>query len=609
MGETIGTETLRAHDLTELATSVSALRDDLLRVEAENADLVRSFGERNRRSARNLLHYVSLRRHDIRQLQVDLATLGLSSLGRCEAHVLSSVEAVAGWLTGRPVLESVAPVDLHEGHALLKRNTEALFGPRRSNRHVRIMVTMPSEAAHEYALVRSLVASGMDVMRINCAHDGAPEWAGMIEGLRRAERDVGRPCRVLMDLGGPKLRTGPIAPGPAIVRWKAEKGEVGTAAAPARVWLTPSQRPSPPPALGAARLPVPEEFLSGLSIGDVLGFTDARGKARQLEIVGEEAGGLWAECSRTACVAAGTRLTSQRGQEASVGLLAAPERPLVLRSGDQLLLTRTGEPGRPAVYDSAGRVLAPAAVSCTLPEVFLSVRPGERIWFDDGKFAGVIREAGVERLLVEITHAGPKGEKLRSDKGVNLPDTTLDLPSLTPGDLEDLPFVAEHADIIGLSFVQHAADVRELRERLGELGASEKGVVLKIETRAAFENLPDLLFEALRLPRAGVMIARGDLLVEIGYERLAEVQEEILWLCEAAHVPVVWATQVLEGLAQKGLPSRAEITDAAMGGRAECVMLNKGPHIVEAVRVLDSILQRMQDHQSKKSSRLRRLHF
>jgi len=79
------------------------------------------------------------------------------------------------------------------------------------------------------------------------------------------------------------------------------------------------------------------------------------------------------------------------------------------------------------------------------------------------------------------------------------------------------------------------------------------------------------------------MIARGDLLVEIGYERLAEVQEEILWLCEAAHVPVIWATQVLEGLAQKGLPSRAEITDAAMGVRAECVMLNKGPHIIEAV--------------------------
>ena len=105
------------------------------------------------------------------------------------------------------------------------------------------------------------------------------------------------------------------------------------------------------------------------------------------------------------------------------------------------------------------------------------------------------------------------------------------------------------------------------------------------------------------------MIARGDLAVECGYERLAEVQEEILWICEAAHLPVIWATQVLESLAKKGQPSRAEITDAAMGERAECVMLNKGPHIVAAVSALDDILRRMQDHQSKKSSRLRPLHL
>jgi len=105
------------------------------------------------------------------------------------------------------------------------------------------------------------------------------------------------------------------------------------------------------------------------------------------------------------------------------------------------------------------------------------------------------------------------------------------------------------------------------------------------------------------------MIARGDLLVECGWERLAEIQEEVLWMCEAAHLPVIWATQVLEGLAQKGLPSRAEITDAAMSERAECVMLNKGPHILDAMRVLDGILRRMQAHQTKKSPRLRRLSF
>jgi len=88
---------------------------------------------------------------------------------------------------------------------------------------------------------------------------------------------------------------------------------------------------------------------------------------------------------------------------------------------------------------------------------------------------------------------------------------------------------------------------------------------------------------------------------------LAELQEEILWISEAAHVPAIWATQVLESLAKTGIPSRAEITDAAMGERAECVMLNKGPHIVEALRALADILRRMQGHHDKSSSRLRML--
>jgi pyruvate kinase len=166
-------------------------------------------------------------------------------------------------------------------------------------------------------------------------------------------------------------------------------------------------------------------------------------------------------------------------------------------------------------------------------------------------------------------------------RGINLPDTPLELTALTPKDLEDLEVVVRHADIVGLSFAQSAEDVRALRQRLAELGAADLGMILKIETRRGFEHLPEMLLAAMALPATGVMIARGDLAVECGYERLAEVQEEILWACEAAHVPVVWATQVLETLAKTGLPSRAEITDAAMGGRAECVMLNKGPHVLE----------------------------
>jgi pyruvate kinase len=139
------------------------------------------------------------------------------------------------------------------------------------------------------------------------------------------------------------------------------------------------------------------------------------------------------------------------------------------------------------------------------------------------------------------------------------------------------------------------------------LGGQAIGVVLKVENREAFENLPRLLLTAMHSPPLGVMVARGDLAVEVGFERLAEVQEEILWLCEAAHVPVIWATQVLEGLAKTGAPTRAEVSDAVMSGRAEAVMLNKGPFIVEAVRFLNGVLERMDAHQHKQRSRLRKL--
>ena len=215
------------------------------------------------------------------------------------------------------------------------------------------------------------------------------------------------------------------------------------------------------------------------------------------------------------------------------------------------------------------------------------------VWFDDPGALDIRRRDG--------------GEHLCSDKGINLPDTRLELPALTPKDLQDLAVAARHADLVGLSFAQGAADVRALQRALLELGAPQLGLILKIETRRGFEHLPEMLYAAMAGKAAGVMIARGDLAVECGYERLAEVQEEILWACEAAHLPVVWATQVLETLARTGRPTRAEITDAAMGERAECVMLNKGPHILDAMRTLDDILRRMQSHQSKKEPLMRPL--
>src|SRR5262249_17850842 len=238
---------------------------------------------------------------------------------------------------------------------------------------------------------------------------------------------------------------------------------------------------------------------------------------------------------------------------------------------------------------------------------FPAVRPGHRILIDDGKFEGVIRETASDQFVVDIRRAGRGRSTLKAGKGINLPDTPLELPALTDKDLEDLAFLASRADLVALSFVHSAADVERLYGELDRLDAPELGVILKIENRTAFERLPELLMTASKRRRIAVMVARGDLGVEIGFERLAEVQEVILWLTEAAQVPVIWATQVLESLAKEGLPSRAEVTDAAMSARSECVMLNKGPHIREALRFLTDVSRRMSGHTEKTFARHRRL--
>ena len=188
-----------------------------------------------------------------------------------------------------------------------------------------------------------------------------------------------------------------------------------------------------------------------------------------------------------------------------------------------------------------------------------------------------------------------------------MPDTDLHLGALNGQDLSDLDFVAAHADMVGMSFVQGPQDLLDLQRELEKRGRSDAGIVLKIETRQAFDNLPKLLLTGLRRPGLGIMVARADLSVEMGFEQLADVQEEIELLCEAAHVPVIWATQVLETLSKKGHPTRSEISDATMSVHAECVMLNKGPHMVEAVHFLDEILRGMQQHRLKKRSLLHSL--
>lgn len=441
-------------------------------------------------SALNLAYYLALRARDLRPIQAALVPWGLSSLGRMEARVMPSLEAVIatlGALNGRTLPRPRASL-FSRGSRLLNWHTEAVFGPAQSERRVRIMVTMPSEAATDYGLVRDLLARGIDCMRINCAHDTPDDWSAMIAHVRRAEAEVGRRAKVAMDLGGPKTRTEAV--------------------------LTPKNSRIVP--------------------------------------------------------------------------------------GDTLLLT----PNEPRQSDKY-----PFQASCTLNEIFQQVEVGASVWIDDGKIGARVTEISPRGLLLTITHTAPEGEKLKPLKGLNFPDTELRISPLTDKDLSDLDFAAEHADQINYSFVQDAADIRLLQDELARRMPDPRrmAIVIKVETQRAIRNLPEMIVQAAGQQPLAVMIARGDLAVEIGYQRLAEMQEQILWLCEAAHVPVIWATQVLENLVKKGRPSRAEMTDAAMAERAECVMLNKGPYIREAVSILDDVLMRMQAHQSKKSAQLRAL--
>lgn len=589
--------------LVTIIAEIGQLQESLLLAESQWGPQIDAVNPHNRASARNLAHYWAIRQHDLRGLQRRLAGFGLSSLGRSEPHVRATLDAIA---TAAGALIDPGPagrthVDgFDEGARLLRRRTAELFGTHPAHRETRIMVTLPSEAATDASLVRALVEHGMDLARINCAHDDARAWAAMIAHVREASAAAGRECRIAMDIAGPKLRTGPLAEGPQVIKIRPLRDRVGRVTAPARCWLSPAEEHNARPQDGLPTLPLPRAWLARLRAADDVDFRDTRGARRHLVVQARHGGHVLASLTHTAYVGTGTVLHAPGGDRAAVGWLPPTEQYLTLRRGQDLILTRNCEP---ADVSPDG----PPRIGCTLADAFTHVLPGQVVHFDDGKISGLVGAADPDQLTIRITHAAVNGSRLRAAKGINLPETLLPIPALTDADRANLPFIAAHADIVELSFARTAHDVEDLLSALDELGADLLGVVVKVETALGFENLPAILFAAMGRRHTGVMIARGDLAVECGYERLAELQEEILWVCEAAHLPVIWATQVLEREARSGQPSRAEITDAAMGVRAECVMLNKGPHIVDAVVTLDDILRRMTAHHDKNNTLMRPL--
>jgi pyruvate kinase len=445
-------------------------------------------------SANNLAQYLAFRHRDLRELQLEPMRHGLSSLGRLESRVSVNLQAVESALellleeerppAGRPPSREA----FFAGELRLHENTASLLGRAVDEASGHIMVTLATEAAQEPGYMLELVRRGADLVRINCAHDTAGDWAAMIANTRKAAEAAGRPVRVLMDIAGPKLRIGKVRRAPG------------------------------------------ERLLTGDRF----------------------------------------RLVSDPKEFSSDAMMEAV---------------------------------------CLPPNVLAQLSVGAEVALDDGKLTGVVEAVERGRVVVHVQRTQLKGFKMKPERGMTFPRADLHLDPLTADDLIDLDFVARNADMVGFSFVQSADDISLLQDELAKRRPDWRslGIIAKIETGRAVTNLPEIIVRAAGKQPFGVMIARGDLAIAIGFERLAEMQEEILWICEAAHVPVIWATQVLEAMVKSGLPTRGEMTDAAMAARAECVMLNKGPNVGEAITALRGLLRRMAEHQSKKTPWLRAL--
>ncbi len=575
------------------------------------------------KSACNLAHYLAMRQFDLRHLQDRLAQAGLSSLGRAEASVLSTLDSLIDVLKRAtdkhylPGEKSPSEYGFNRGQQLLEQHTIELFGAFHEQGRAHVMVTLATEAAWDYTLVSSLLEKGMTCARINCAHDDPVIWQGMIRNVRRAETEMGRSCRILMDLAGHKIRTGPIALGPSIHHIHVQKDRTGKVVAPGYLILT-SDAESPFVDNSLFRVSIPRALHQKLAPGMYLEFIASQNKQRYLKVEKALSDTEWlVSCDKTAYLVPGCTLTlttdGQTDNPKSVDAFTLGDfagEPLDIRvfKNDLLLLTAGNIDGKPAEYDEQG-LIHPAQIGCTLSSLIEKLEPGQPVWIDDGKLGAIVEAVTGQGALLRVTVAKASGVRIQSDKGINFPEAEFNLPPLTQKDLTDLDFICEHADLVGFSFVETLADMEQLMSELAKRKASELPVIAKIETNRAVKNLPDIILGTIGRHNLGIMIARGDLAVELGSARLAEIQEELLWLCEAAHVPVIWATQVLESIAKKGTRSRPEFTDAAMAVRAECVMLNKGPYILDAIEALVNVMIRMHEHQRKKFSRLRALHW
>jgi pyruvate kinase len=431
--------------LVRLLDEVNDLLERLEEAESQWSGWLAAVAPEHRASARNLVHYWAIRQRDLRALQIRLAAYGLSSLGRSEPHVQATLSVIrsavlamlgGGWQPPEPSV-----VCINHGYELLQRRTDELLGPAPVSRPTRIMVTLPSAAATDPDVVADLIKRGMNIARINCAHDDAEAWRAMARHVRQAAESSGLPCLIAMDLGGPKLRTGPLEPGPRAVKLRPRKNGLGELVAPARAWLTASEDPTDPPDADMPLLPVPGRWLRRRHAGDILALHDTRGSKRRLMLTtndqtSERSAGFVVTAAKTTYLATGTVLTVDGTDEPiELGELPPTELSIVLHRGDILQLTRDCSPAPVGTANDTPRI------GCTLSEAFDHARTGDTVHLDDGKISGGIISVNPDAIAVRIDRPALAQLKLKAGKGINLPDTELPIPAITDKDIADLASV------------------------------------------------------------------------------------------------------------------------------------------------------------------------
>ena len=532
-----------------LLDELKTLREAMERIEIEEQATLAAIAPRFQASATNLLHFIAFHRNNHPGLPMAMREAGLCSLEGCDGHLHASLSTVIGvlqkleGLPAEPPRPSAAPSSLG-AQALRQAHGERLLGGRpgadSGTSTAAFMTTLPALATDQTSLIGDLIEAGMHIARINCGQDGPEVWSDLVARVRAAA--AGRDVRIAMDLAGPKIRIGALPSQPGVVDARPQRNRYGKLLQSARILAVPSegsagQPPRQPDLAPVDVLPIRNEGWRSLTIGDRLRARDSSGRWRELTVVDRLQRGLLLSCNQRCHFTSGLEFLQEGGPgRIVVGDLPAQEGDVLLRLGERLRLT-SGAPGQ---EEGANR--GREALSCTMPEVLADLQVGERVLFDGGSIAGLIREVCPGAVEVEITQARPKGNRLRANKRIRFPDSRLTIPALTSRDRSDLAFAAAHADIVCCSFVSRAAALEVLQDELEGHGRADLAVVLKIETRQAFLNLPRLLLTAMRDPRPlGVMIARGELAIECGWEELAEIQEEILRICAAAHIPCVGA--------------------------------------------------------------------